>query len=90
MAVSGINTGDINQYTDAAALDATLVALALRVEVVGDDQLSEMQSHVTVRAAGTDHVATHDLAAPMPFETRHEKLMKKASGLVGEDKALAL
>lgn len=90
MAVSGINTGDINQYTDAAALDATLVALALRVEVVGDDQLSEMQSHVTVRAAGTDHVATHDLAAPMPFKTRHEKLMKKASGLVGEDRALAL
>ena len=90
MALSGINTGDIEQFSDANAKDQTLMALAAKVKVTADDQLSEMQCHVLIKAGGVEYVASHDLAAPMPFNTRTEKLLKKASGLVGLDKSKAL
>jgi hypothetical protein len=66
------------------------MALAAKVEVTADDQLSEMQSHVSIKAGGVEYVASHDLAAPMALVTRTDKLMKKANGLVGTDKAKAL
>lgn len=90
MALSNIDTGDISQFNDEAAVDQQLTTLAAKVEVTGDDNLTEMQSHVTVHADGVKHAIHHDLAAPMPLITRGEKLRKKASGLVGVDKADAL
>ena len=90
MALSGINTGDIKQFSDENAKDQSLMDLAAKVIITADEQLSEMQSHVTIQAGGIEHVASHDLAAPMALNTRIDKLMKKAAGLVGTDKAKAL
>ena len=90
MTLSGINSGDINQFSDATAMDQTLIALATKVEVTADETLSEMQSHVTLNAQGSEQTVNHDLAAPMAITTRGDKLRKKACGLVGTDTAEAL
>ena len=90
MALSGINTGDIEQYNDGAAKDQSLNRLAQKVAVTGDETLSEMQSIVRIVTDVNDHTVTHDLAAPMPLSVRKEKLLKKANGLVGSAVASAL
>ena len=90
MALSGINTGDIEQYNDVAAKDQSLNLLAQKVAVTGDETLSEMQSKVRIVTDVNDHTVTHDLAAPMPLSVRKEKLLKKANGLVGSAVASAL
>ena len=90
MALSGINTGDIEQYNDGAAKDQSLNRLAQKVAVTGDETLSEMQSKVRIVTDVNDHTVTHDLAAPMPLSVRKQKLLKKANGLVGSAVASAL
>ena len=90
MALSGINTGDIEQYNDVAAKDQSLNLLAQKVAVTGDETLSEMQSKVRIVTDVNDHTVTHDLAAPMSLSVRKEKLLKKANGLVGSAVASAL
>jgi 2-methylcitrate dehydratase PrpD len=90
MALSSINTGDIDQYSDGAAIDPALVALAAKVSVTGDDNLTEMQSDLRVIAGGQEHKTSHDLAAPITLSRRREKLLTKASGLIGEADANAI
>ena len=90
MALSGINTGDIEQYNDDAVKDQSLTLLAQKVAVTGDETLSEMQSKVRIVTDVKDRTVTHDLAAPMPLSVRKEKLLKKANGLVGSEVANAL
>lgn len=90
MALSGVNTGDIKQFSDVTAKDQDLIAVAAKIKVTADEQLSEMQSHVTIQTGGKEHIASHDLAAPVSLNIRTDKLMKKATGLVGADKAKAI
>jgi 2-methylcitrate dehydratase PrpD len=90
MALSGINTGDIEQYNDGAAKNQSLTRLAQKVAVTGDETLSEMQSKVRIVTDVNEYTVTHDLAAPMPLSVRQEKLLKKANGLVGSAAVNAL
>jgi len=90
MVLSGINTGDISQYNDVAAKDQALTNLAYKVVVTGDESLSEMESCVRIVTSTEGYTVTHDLAAPIPLSVRRDKLLKKASGLVGADTANAL
>ncbi|MEM8577496.1 MAG: MmgE/PrpD family protein [Pseudomonadota bacterium] len=79
MAAHGRSTADIGAFTDAAACDPALVAFRDRVSVTGDDTLTEMQARVVVDGS----VLTHDLAAPMPYARRKERVLAKAQALVG-------
>lgn len=90
MALSGINTGDIDQFNDQAIQDQNLCNIAAKVEVIGDANQSEMQAHVTITTGGTEQILQHDLAASLPLNIRQEKLLKKAAGLVGTQKCNAL
>lgn len=90
MTISGINTGDIAQFSDSGAKDKTMTALAALVVVIGDETLSEMQSHVTLKADDDVFTLTHDLAAPISLEVRQEKLLKKAAGLIGSKETQGL
>lgn len=79
MAAHGIATGDITQFNDQVACDPALVAFRDRVEVVGDDSLSEMQARVEIDGSAYNH----DLNAPLPLAERRRKIMQKARALVG-------
>ncbi|EKE43587.1 MmgE/PrpD family protein [Oceaniovalibus guishaninsula JLT2003] len=91
MALTGRDTGAIATFSDDAAGDAGLIALAGRVRAVADAGLSDMQAEVTVtRASGEVLRARHDLAAPMAMDDRQARLRRKAVSLVGPDTEAAL
>ncbi|MGB5560022.1 MAG: MmgE/PrpD family protein [Paracoccaceae bacterium] len=88
MALSGIETGAIESFSDITATDPQLAALRDRVSVAGDDRLSETEARVTLTLANGDTVATaHDLDAPITVPDRSAKLRRKAASLLGKARA---
>ncbi|MEM8653885.1 MAG: MmgE/PrpD family protein [Pseudomonadota bacterium] len=79
MVAHGYDTSDIGAYTDTCAQDPVLGTWRTRVTVTGDESLSEMQARVVVD--GQAYI--HDLDAPIPLETRRDRIHAKARALVG-------
>ncbi|GFE50168.1 hypothetical protein So717_19210 [Roseobacter cerasinus] len=91
MALSGYETGQPGSFTNAVANDPALRQLRGRVEVVPDDGLTETEAMVTLRMSnGAQGEGHHDLAAPLPRELRHSKLLRKAADLLGSQRAKTL
>lgn len=91
MALSGLDTGDIANFSDDRAADPALVKLRDAVSVTADDTLSEMQTRVVVRFAdGTSQTLFHDLSTPLPIDDRRTRLQQKAWSIVGAKHADAL
>lgn len=85
MALSGLDTGRTDKFSDAMARDPDLVALRQKIDVSEDDALSEMQCRVELALESGDVIDVyHDLALPIPFDSRREKLTAKAHGFLGE------
>ncbi|MBI1418119.1 MAG: MmgE/PrpD family protein [Limimaricola sp.] len=88
MALAGVPTAAISSFTDAACAEPRLVALRDSVQVEADDSLTEMQARVSIETRdGAQQTAFHDLAAPIPFDLRAQKLRLKAEGLLGTERA---
>jgi 2-methylcitrate dehydratase PrpD len=91
MAVHGISTAKIDNYSDAVARDPLLVAFRDKVNVTADGNLSEMQARVQVTLNdGSGLSEEHDLNAPLTLEVREARLRDKAGMLIGSAKATAL
>lgn len=91
MAVHGISTANIANYSDAVARDPLLVAFRDKVTVVADETLSEMQSKVQITLTdGSGLSADHDLNTPLALEAREVRLRDKAGTLIGSGKAAKL
>ena len=85
MAIRGDRTGDDRVYQDALTADAALSAFAGRVEVVGDEALTDMEARGSLTLKdGTTVPIYHDLAARLPHEVLAEKLRAKARAMIGE------
>ena len=84
MTLAGRDTADIATFSDEAARDPELIAFAQRVDVVGDDSLSEMETrvHVTTNAGTT--MLSYDLSTPLDLATRDARLKQKARTVVGQ------
>ncbi len=88
LALSGRDTSDIMQFSDAAADDPALHVLRDAVTVVADDNLTETQARVEVAFAdGRTDARTHDLAKPLTHEVRETRLRNKARALLGREAA---
>jgi 2-methylcitrate dehydratase PrpD len=83
MRLSGVPTGAIASFSDAAAHDPRLMALRDRVTVVADEGLGEMQSRVVLRSAGREEMLVHDLDATLPVPERKARIAAKAAALIG-------
>lgn len=84
MVLSGLKTGERGLYTDALAGDPDLIAFAKKVEVVGDDGLSDQQGAGTlILRDGTTRSYTHDLAAPVPPAELMTRVAEKAETVLG-------
>lgn len=84
MALGGVDTAVIANFSDATANDPALVALRDRVHVQDDETLSEMQARVDVAYVdGSSDTLHHDLNAPIDLATREKRLRAKAAGLLG-------
>ncbi len=84
MAVLGHDTARLDSYTDTICADRAVQALRARVQVVGDDRISETATHLTVTLRdNSERVATFDLDAPMTLAVRSAKVRAKAASLLG-------
>lgn len=88
MVLRGDATGDDRAYHDALAEDAALTAFAKRVEVIGDERVTDLKAmgylHLT---DGTQIPLQHDLAEPMADATLARRLQHKAEAMLGADGA---
>lgn len=88
LVLAGHDTARLDSFSDARATDPQLVALRDRVEVTADETVGEMQSQVAVTRHDGQVVETFfDLAAPISFEKRRDKLRAKADALLGHARA---
>ncbi|MCR9125838.1 MAG: MmgE/PrpD family protein [Rhodobacteraceae bacterium] len=88
MALLGVDTGRIESFSDALCTRQDLRALREKVQVVGDEDLSEMQARIRVlRRDGETVTAFHDLDAPRDLAARHDRVTQKAIRLIGPDRA---
>jgi 2-methylcitrate dehydratase PrpD len=88
MVLHGIDTASDASYTDALCADPALRALARRVEVSGDDSLTDMQCDVRIALAGGRHAeGAYDLAAAMPDDALANGLRNKGRALLGAEPA---
>ena len=90
MALSGVDTGRIEKFTDAAAHDPVLIAMRERVVVLGDDTLTEEQAQVTLTRGAETEALRHDLSARIDVSELDTRLRHKAEHLIGQDTAAAL
>lgn len=87
MQILGHDTARLESYTAQVCADPAVQALRAKVQVVADDTLSEMQTHLTIGLADRQIEISHDLDAPITLSEREARLKIKASSLLGEDRA---
>lgn len=87
LAALGHDTGALDTFSDDLAVDAGVIALRNRVEVIADPNLSEMQARVEIVQGGETLRADHDLSAPLALTLRAEKIHAKAAALLGKKTA---
>jgi hypothetical protein len=91
MAVSGMDTSSQKTYTDALARSPGLIELARRVEVAGDERLSDTAVHVLIELDGGMRLEVgHDLAERLPMDILERGLRAKARGLLGSNAAKSM
>lgn len=83
MALSGISTADIANFSDQLANDPGLLDLRRKVTVRGDEALTETQCALTVIGQdGAEKAWFHDLSAPIALSLRADKLRAKGRALL--------
>ncbi|WP_299827400.1 MmgE/PrpD family protein [uncultured Roseobacter sp.] len=88
MALSGMDTGRTENFSDAMAQDPALVALRQKIDIAEDALLSEMQCRIELALTSGEVInGCYDLASPVPFDVRRQKLRDKARGFLGEKQA---
>jgi 2-methylcitrate dehydratase PrpD len=91
MALSGLDTGALATYSNAACAVPVLVALRDKVTVAGDPAVSDTQARVVLRLSGGERRDTSfDLDKPLPPAERQSKVSAKAQSLLGQNRALQL
>jgi 2-methylcitrate dehydratase PrpD len=88
MALLGHNTGALSTFSDAACANTALINLRDRVQVETDVALKDTAAKVKIsRKSGVPILAEYDLDQPIPLTEKTEKLIVKARGLIGDQKA---
>lgn len=88
MRALGHDTARLESYSAAISGDPRLIALRARITVVADETVSETSAILHVlRRDGARLTARHDLAAPMTYGAREDRVRAKAAGLIGADLA---
>ncbi len=62
-------------------------ALMARIDVVADESISEEATQVALTWGGETKTFEHNLTAPLPFETRLQKLLSKGDAALGQGDA---
>ncbi len=83
LVIAGQDTAALESFTDEIANTPALITLAQKVEVVGNDALSETEVRLVIDTTDGRKQAQFDLAAPIEIDTRRRKLRAKSRALLG-------
>lgn len=84
MALSGIDTGALDSYSDANCADENLCGLRDLVQVQGDADLADGEACVSIRCHdGQQREARFDLDQPMDMAARQARVLAKSGSLIG-------
>lgn len=84
MALSGNDTGAIENFSDDLATRADIAAIMQRISVKPDDSLGETE----VRLLVDGREVSHDLAAPLSLKDREARLRAKSAALTPRAEAI--
>ena len=85
MTLRGDDTGDDRLFTDSIAGDSELGCFAERINVKGDDELTDLQARGEISLTdGRAIPVWFDLADPLAPEVLAEKLHRKSSTIIGD------
>ena len=88
---SKYNTAALSTYSDNVCNDPALAKLRESTEVVGNTQLPDTATRVSVHlGADTIVTADYDLANQLNYDIRQQKLLSKCSALLGEQECRRL
>ena len=88
MALAGIDTAADRSYVDALCADPVLFGVARRVEVVGDEAVSDTAAELTLTLRGGEEIRlAHDLATRIAPLDLARGLQAKAAALLGAETA---
>ncbi|AEI81455.1 MmgE/PrpD family protein (plasmid) [Cupriavidus necator N-1] len=88
MVLAQIDTGALGSFSDAACQDSALTALARRIAIETDASLPDTACHVSIKTRGGASLTLGlDLAEPVPYSLKTAKLRRKASALLGKERA---
>ena len=88
MVLHGIDTAADDAYSDALCGDPALIAFARRVDVEGDEQVSDTAAEMVIELADGRRIEiSHDLAARIADDDIERGLRGKARGLLGQAQA---
>ena len=88
MALAGVDTAADRSYVDALCADPVLLGVARRVEVVGDEAVSDTAAELTLTLRGGQVLrVAHDLAARIAPQEIARGLRRKAAALLGGETA---
>jgi 2-methylcitrate dehydratase PrpD len=91
MTLYGIDTAADSTYTDALCRDSRLTSFWPRVEVIGDEAVSDTSARVRVEQTDRPLVETvHDIAHRLPTSILQRRLQAKSAALLGKTAADAL
>ena len=81
---SHYNTAALSTYSDECCNDESLSRIRNLTQAVGNEQINDTATRVSVTMIdGSVYSADHDLANPLPLETRMNKLLAKVDALIG-------
>ena len=88
MAINGVDTGTLSNYSAELCEDAALVTLRKKVQVEFSDQVSDTSSTVVIeKTNGQTIEATHELIKHVDLDTRESRILEKGAKLVGAENA---
>ena len=86
MVLHGHDTAAITTFDDVLCEAPELVSLRDKVMVVADEKMSETQAMVTITLITGEAITVyHNLADPMSYEQRAQKVKAKAATLLGQE-----
>ncbi|MCP5085256.1 MAG: MmgE/PrpD family protein [Rhodobacteraceae bacterium] len=91
MCLAGLQTGALEDYSEATCTDPNLVRLRNRIFVEPDANLPDSASRISVRnKLGFNYQAAHDLNQRVSPKQRRKRVRQKAAALLGENRAEAI
>ena len=87
MSIYGTDTSKLDSYNDDICFDNQMVKMRDKVKVIPNDQLTDMQSVISINDGSQEIQNTHDLSKKIEKNTLETKIISKSESLLSKSKS---